>query len=91
MMKRKEKPVDILRTYLHRNNKEQEIPDGYISKVELKHMLGISENQFARIIRELVRRNDIERIDIKRLKNGRIYKMPFFKMSSKIVKMLASR
>jgi hypothetical protein len=54
-------------------------------------MLEMSENQFARIIRELVSRKDVHRIDIKRVKDGRIYKMPFFKLSSKIIKMLASR
>ena len=90
-MKRKEKPADILRTYLYRNSKEQELPKGYISKPKLKEILEMSENQFARIIRELVSRKDVHRIDIKRVKDGRIYKMPFFKLSSKIIKMLASR
>jgi CTP-dependent riboflavin kinase len=87
-MKRKEKPADILRTFLYRNNKEQELPEGYIGKEDLKKRLMISENQFARIVPELVKRKEIDRIVRKRVKDGRIYKMSFFKLSGYLVKVL---
>lgn len=87
-MKRKEKPADILRTFLYRNSKEQELPNGYVSKDDLKKRLKLSENQFSRIVPELVKRKEVDRIVIKRLKDGRIYKMPFFKMSGYLVKVL---
>ena len=92
-MKRKEKPIDALRSYLYRNNKEDELPEGFISKTELKSILQCSDNQFSRVVPALVARKEIERIVLKRVKDGRIYKMPFFKLSKGIAKMvgLASR
>jgi hypothetical protein len=87
-MKRKGKTADVLRAYLYRNTKEQEVPSGYISKHDLKKRFGLSENQFARMVPELVKRKEVDRIIRKRVKDGRIYKMPFFKISVGLVKAL---
>lgn len=87
-MKRKIKPADVLRAYLYRNTKEQEVPSGYVSKNDLKKRLGLSENQFSRMVPELVKRKEVDRIILKRVKDGRIYKMPFFKISGYLVKAL---
>jgi hypothetical protein len=88
MAKKTPKPIDVLRSYLYRNNKEQELPKGFISKNELMDMLHCSENQFARVIPHLVKCNEIEKLELKRLKNGRIHKMPYFKVSKTILDMI---
>lgn len=87
-MKRKEKTADILRAFLYRNSKEQQVPAGYIGKDELKKRLSLSENQFARLVPELVKRKEIDRIVLKRVKDGRIYKMAFYKLGGYLVKVL---
>jgi len=87
-MKKIQKPADVIREYLYRNSKEQELPVGYIGKDELKKKLNLSENQFSRLIPALVDRKEVHRIDIKRVKNGRIHKMAFFKFGGYLAKSL---
>jgi CRP-like cAMP-binding protein len=90
-MKRNAKAIDILRGYICRNSQEQDVPPGFMSKQDVKDMLGCSENQFNRLMKQLKENKGVESKYIKRVKGSRIYKCAYFRFSNELSRLIKSK
>jgi hypothetical protein len=90
-MKRSVKAIDILREYICRNSREQDVPPGYMSKHDIKDMLDCSENQFARIMKQLKKTKGVELKYIKQVRGSRIYKCPFYRFSDEVNRLIKTK
>lgn len=62
-----------------------------MSKQDVKDMLGCSENQFNRLMKQLKENKGVESKYIKRVKGSRIYKCAYFRFSTELSRLIKSK